>query len=366
MDVVLTDNALELTVAPGDTRVFDNFWLRDNCPSAFHPDTAERVFDILSVPNDLRIDRAQLENEELIVQWADDQHASRYPLAWLLRFGASLGSPLPMLWRADIMERLVPVTFNDALGTAAGLENWLTQLTTRGFSIMEGCPLRADGILDITGLIGPPQPTNFGTVFDVVSKQTPNNNAYTAIQLFPHSDLPNWRCPPDFQFLYCLENDALGGESVLVDGFSVADALRVAQPDAFDVLTRVNAMFRFHDETADIRFRAPVIGLDETGAVNEIRLNPGVMGALDTPGDDARAFYLAYRQFVALTRDPTFELTLSLAPGDMLGFDNLRVLHGRCAFDPSTGARHLRGCYVERDFVLSKLRLLTRDREIAA
>jgi gamma-butyrobetaine dioxygenase len=44
----------------------------------------------------------------------------------------------------------------------------------------------------------------------------------------------------------------------------------------------------------------------------------------------------------------------------MMAFDNVRVLHGREGFDPNTGRRHLQGCYLDRDHVLSRLRLLDR------
>jgi gamma-butyrobetaine dioxygenase len=39
-------------------------------------------------------------------------------------------------------------------------------------------------------------------------------------------------------------------------------------------------------------------------------------------------------------------------------FDNYRVLHGRSEFDPNSGPRHLQGCYLDRDDVLSRLRTL--------
>jgi len=41
--------------------------------------------------------------------------------------------------------------------------------------------------------------------------------------------------------------------------------------------------------------------------------------------------------------------------------DTRRVLHGRAAFDPSTGRRHLQGCYVDRDQLLSRIRVLERQ-----
>ncbi len=45
--------------------------------------------------------------------------------------------------------------------------------------------------------------------------------------------------------------------------------------------------------------------------------------------------------------------------GDLVGFDNRRILHGRDAFE-SGGARHLRGCYADHDDNDSRLRVLRR------
>jgi hypothetical protein len=50
-----------------------------------------------------------------------------------------------------------------------------------------------------------------------------------------------------------------------------------------------------------------------------------------------------------------------LEPGDAWVFDNRRMLHARTAFDPSTGRRHLQGCYVDRDELLSRIRILERQ-----
>lgn len=44
----------------------------------------------------------------------------------------------------------------------------------------------------------------------------------------------------------------------------------------------------------------------------------------------------------------------------MVVFDNRRIMHGRDAFDPETGFRHLHGCYVDRGEFESRLRVLKR------
>ncbi|MDE0750293.1 MAG: TauD/TfdA family dioxygenase, partial [Acidimicrobiales bacterium] len=46
--------------------------------------------------------------------------------------------------------------------------------------------------------------------------------------------------------------------------------------------------------------------------------------------------------------------------GQLMAFDNQRVLHGRTAC--TTGARHLQGCYVDKDSLHSRIRVLEAAR----
>jgi len=67
------------------------------------------------------------------------------------------------------------------------------------------------------------------------------------------------------------------------------------------------------------------------------------------------------RVAIALAEAPEFVVTVKLKAGEMLGFDNRRMLQGRGALDRSTGDRWLRGCYVEREELESTLRVLARS-----
>ncbi|MDP0941347.1 TauD/TfdA family dioxygenase, partial [Klebsiella quasipneumoniae] len=85
--------------------------------------------------------------------------------------------------------------------------------------------------------------------------------------------------------------------------------------------------------------RAPVIGCDAEGRVVELRFNNWIRDTLRLPAERMTAWYRAYRHFWQLLLSPRFQLDFSLAPGEMVAFDNRRVLNGRRAFDPNTGAR---------------------------
>jgi len=49
-----------------------------------------------------------------------------------------------------------------------------------------------------------------------------------------------------------------------------------------------------------------------------------------------------------------------LEAGQMWCFDNRRAMHARKAFDQASGKRFLRGCYMDRDELLSRILVLQR------
>jgi gamma-butyrobetaine dioxygenase len=78
------------------------------------------------------------------------------------------------------------------------------------------------------------------------------------------------------------------------------------------------------------------------------------------PEGDVAEAYEALRRFHKLADDPRFELTFRLGAGDIMCFDNRRVMHGRKEFSGS-GKRHLQGVYIDRDEILSRARALNRS-----
>lgn len=358
-------DALLATWSPEGHAVYPALWLRDNCPSAFHPQTEERVLDLLSLDDEPVLVLAEQTGETVILHYRDG-HVSHMPVHVLAahrpgRRAADPAAIAPRLWRADLSPTGLPRhAANRILENDCELRAWMQDTAAVGLSIVDGLDNRVDAGVEIACKIGFLRETNFGMTFEVVSKPDPNNLAYTAVTLPLHTDLPNQEVPPGFQFLHCLANEAEGGGSLFADGYALAEDLRTKDPEAFRLLSEVAIPFRFHDRDADIRTHAPVITLDRAGKVSEIRWNAHIAATFDMPADIMPAYYRAYRAFMAMTRDPAYQLTFKLKAGEMIVFDNRRVLHGREAFDPSTGLRHLHGCYVDRGEFNSRLRLLAR------
>jgi gamma-butyrobetaine dioxygenase len=220
-------------------------------------------------------------------------------------------------------------------------------------------------VAEVGDRIGIVRTTNYGRLFDVISKPDPNNLAYTALALGVHTDNPYRDPTPGYQLLHCLVAEAPGGDTLLVDGFAAAERMRAEDPAGFDLLARVPRPFRFADAESDLRAHFPIIGLDADGAVTEVHFNNRSAAPLDIAAELVEPYMDAYARFARILARPELTLVLRLAPGDLLVMENGRALHGRSGFDANAGARHLQGCYVDKDGVESRLRVLSRGAEQA-
>ena len=75
-------------------------------------------------------------------------------------------------------------------------------------------------------------------------------------------------------------------------------------------------------------------------------------------GPRLKKFYPAYRQLAELLREQARQVVHRLQPGELVLFDNTRILHGSTAGE----GRHLQGCYVDADGLYSSLAVLSRTR----
>ena len=354
-----------VTWKDGNVVTYPTIWLRDNCPSGLHPQTHERMLDLLLLEETPELRSAEAGDEDLVLHYVDG-HDSRMPLTLLKANcpGIPAKDPADVVrahWRADLTSAGIPrYSGPQILEDNQVLDAWMRATAKFGLTIVDGLGSDSAAGIAVAERIGFLRKTNFGTTFEVVSMPDPNNLAYTPISLPLHSDLPNQEVPPGFQFLHCLANEAKGGGSIFADGFAIANDLRANDPEAFHLLCKVPIPFRFHDRDYDIQVREPVITLDHEQRLAEIRYNAHIAAIFDMPADIMPAYYRAYRAYMRLTRDPKYRLSFKLESGEMVVFDNRRVLHGREAFDPSTGHRHLHGCYVDRGEFLSRLRVLAR------
>lgn len=346
---------------------FHHLWLRDNCacPACRHPDTWERTLDTYGLPFDLTAETVSATADEVVVEWPD-AHVSRFAAGWLHahRLGGDSDPLVPrqVPWDASLQHQLPEVAYDDVLAgsvtSSDGLRQFVRSVWAHGVTFVRGTPGTQEALLALARRVGHLRETNFGLDWHVEAKPQPNNVAYTAIELQLHTDLPNREAPPGIQFLHCLAADAPGGDSTLADGLWVAEQIRHTHPDAFALLSTVPISYRFHDVDHDLRWRAPVIGLADDGAVREVRFHTALREPLDVANALMEPMHRALHAFEALCRSERARVSVHLQPGDVMVFHNRRVLHGRTAFDPGGGRRSLHGAYVDVDEWLSRIRTL--------
>lgn len=342
---------------------FHFLWLRDNCPSGFHADTQERIFDQLSVSENIHPLNIEYDADQLHIDWSEGGHRSSFCQQWLRDHAYSGNlkqrhSSTYQSWNSSFIDRIPEADNAAIMQDDEALYNWMTALDRDGLAIVRNMPITDEAVVDVAERIDYLRRTNFGVTFNVISVPNPINLAYTSIALPLHTDLSNQEVPPGYQFLHCLANDSEGGASVFVDGLRVLEDLRGECPEHFRLLAEYAIPFRFHDDEHDIRQHHPVINLNTFGEIVEIKYNAHLADIFDLPEEVMHDYYFAYRNLMGRLRDPRYTIKLMLNGGDMVVFDNRRVMHGRDAFDPSTGTRHLRGCYVDRSEFQSRLRVL--------
>jgi len=350
---------LSVTWGDGLQSVYPYIWLRDIDPIGFHQQTQERLFDLTQVSIQIRPTDISFNDKGLYLQWPNELQQSFFSSELLQSYtnNCRLKDPAEIayrLWYNDFSPARFDVT---QLSNQVNLLAMLTKLKEQGVVIVSGLFSEHSG--DQLGqLIGFKRETNFGVLFEVINKADPNNLAYTSVALPLHTDLANQELPPGYQFLHCLKNEAQGGESLLADGFAIAEQMRRQQPAMYQLLIKVAMPFRFHDSECDIRFSHPLI-TEKEGVIKKFIFNAHIAETVAYDNGLAIDFYTAYQSLMMQVRDKKFEMQLKLQTGEMVIFDNTRVLHGRNAFDPGSGDRHLRGYYIDSGEVDSKIRMLS-------
>ncbi len=336
-------------------------WLRERSQDPTQVDlvSAQRLVDPHQLPVDLEVVDARRDGALAHVAFSDG-HTATFDCDTLIS-SATAGDSCPPVrpWRAD----LSPLPVHDWRAMAADdrLLAALGDFLAFGFVVLHHTPTDPGTVLDVAGRFGYVRETNFGRLFDVRSYPNSNDLAYRPIPLGPHTDNP-YRSPvPGIQLLHCLVNDTSGGLSTLVDGIAVTDSLRAEDPDAFELLATLPVRFRFRDADTELLSWQPVIAVDARGVTTGLRYSPRLdeMPVMDDAS--TRRYQAARRRLGALLVEPVYELRLRLQPGELLMFDNDRVLHGRTGFDPEEGMRHLQGCYIDHDAPRSRYRVLHRN-----
>ena len=371
-EIIEDGRAVAIKWDDGTTQRFHAIWLRDNAPDpeTRDPGNGQRLITLAEVPADTRISAAAISGGAVRVQFSPEDKVVEFKPEWLrensydrpTRPERGWLAPAIETWDAKLSDNVPTVEFAEARQDQAKLHDWLAAVRAYGFAKMTGGPVTSGALLKVVNLFGYVRETNYGKWFEVRTEVNPTNLAYTGLGLQAHTDNPYRDPVPTLQILYCLENSAEGGDSMVVDGFAAALRLRQEDPEGFDLMSRHCARFEYSgSKGVRLTARRPMIELSPDGELMGVRFNNRSSAAItDLPYEEMEAYYRAYRRFGEIVNDPAMEVSFKLEPGECFIVDNTRVLHARRGYS-GEGSRWLQGCYADKDGLLSTLSSLEHE-----
>ncbi|EPQ55528.1 gamma-butyrobetaine hydroxylase [Gloeophyllum trabeum ATCC 11539] len=377
-----------VTIPALDNLTLPYVWLRDSCqcPSCIHPSTRQklhRTSDLVAarpVPGGVAYHH---DEGVLRVKW-EGGHESAYERGWLERYAdpgklAAFHREVERVeWDAKrVSESSALFVPYEDLQKPAGLLTAIEQLVKYGLLFVSGVPNQETSherceLTRLAERFGEIRETFYGRVWDVKNVERSKNIAYTNLDLGLHMDLLYFQHPPRYQILHCLRNRVAGGSSLFLDAIHAARELRSDDPAAFDTLAATPVPFHYINDGHHLHCAHPTIELASPSLTSTS--TPTSRPATAHPGPDVAfvnysppfqaplapatppAFYTALRAFASILADPANTHEYTLREGDAVVFDNRRVLHARRSF--GEGERWLKGCYLEADSVLDRMRVL--------
>lgn len=339
-----------------------NEWLRDNCPcsSCRIVQTDERRWTPwvdASVPEVVALDVTEAGLE---ITWASG-HLSLYPHDVWARIDTAIHrvSYTARLWRAGYaVERF---DHDEAINDLVTRRQFFETFRRDGVVVVTGSPTVPGSCISFIEALGLTLiHHNLGVIFDVKLDPKGFNVAFTSEALAPHHDNAQSTYPPSGQVLAMIANDAEGGDSVVVNSWSLLHDLERRDPAAIDVLSRVEVGFRQYSNDADGFTRAPIVVRDGAGGFKHLRFSNQLMQPLPFDHPDLAEWYRAYRLLGSMVVDPAYEVRFRLNAGDTLIVHSQRVMHARTAFIPN-GPRHLQDIYFDVDDVYGILARMTGE-----
>jgi hypothetical protein len=347
---------------------FHHIWLRDNClcNDCRDPFNFQKKFDITDYKFPLEPKSIELGDGNLKIVWEEGGagHKSVYPIEWLLEhsYDHADGQDSPahevvamrnhnrVLWDSDYLNSNPVSKFSFK---SADPQDWINHIVMHGFAVL--CDV--EDVIDLIRVVGPVRPTETGKVYDVGILPANYGLSQTHHPLLPHNDYEGFMHTANLlQFLHCVENKAKGGESILVDGFKVAEHMRTEQPEMFKMLSQTPAQFEKFDAGSGLfnRRTRTVIKTNSRGEIREVSFNNSHAWQWDIPFEQMTAYYAAYCAWFKLLKDQRFHYRFRLEPGDCYVVHGCRVLHSREAFVPNSGKRHMITAFTEADYLFGR------------
>jgi len=369
--IIDSGKAVLVTRKDASSLRYHSTWLRDNAndPKTRDKNNGQRLISISDIPVNTYIKSASLDKKgkNITLNFLPKKKQIKFSVSWLKAHAYDKKQnsskvwihPDLKTWSKATLKRVPIISYKSAKSDKKLLLKWLKSLHCYGFAKITGCEKKSGTVIKIAKLFGYVRETNYGKWFDVKSKTSAVNLAYTNLGLQAHTDNPYRNPVPTMQILHCLKSSTKGGDSKVVDGFKAALRLKKENKNYFNLLSKYCSRFEFKGKkNVHLKSRFPMIALSPDNELTAIHFNNRSIAPItDVPYSSMPNYYKAYRKFSSIIDNFSMAFTFKLNPGECFILDNTRVLHARTPYS-KTGSRWLQGCYVDKDGLLSTISTL--------
>ncbi len=339
--------------------IYPNIWLRDHAKDDENWDkrSFQRKTFTASLDLGLKIKNAEIiENGKYLkIYWPDLKKPVTYSYDFL--FNNSLNNKFKKnklkLWKKEDIKDQIFIDYKTTQ-TKNGFIDFLNILNQYGFTVITNCKTEMSSVENIAKKIGYVRNSIFGGLWSFESDEKQADSSYTKEELRPHTDATYSNDAPGLQLLLCCEYYAKGGESIMVDGFNIAEIIKKEDKELFEVLSKTNVKGNYIGDGVFLEAERPIFKINSYNELIQVSFNNYDRAPFRFERDLTIKFYEAIKKFDLIANNKNYQWRHILKPGELLIFNNWRVLHGRGSFE---GARKISGCYINKEDFDSCLRM---------
>ena len=331
--------------------IFPNIWLRDHAKDESNWDersNQRKTFTAKLNPN-IKIKNANIskKGEFIDIIWSDASNYIQYSSEFLYKNSVNYSHNKNQIkiWENQEINGDIFLNYKNIISDE-GFKNLLTKLHSYGFAVITDCKRDMSSVESVAKKIGYVRNSIFGGLWSFESNADMADSAYTHEELRPHTDSTYSNDAPGLQLLLCCEYDAKGGDSIMVDGLKIAETIKSKNKDLYNVLTKIDVPGNYTGDGVILEAKRPIIKLDDKNQIAQISFNNYDRAPFRLNLELTKTFYEAISLFDNLANSKQYQWRYILKPGDLLIFNNWRVLHGRGSF---TGKRKMKGCYINKE-----------------
>ncbi len=357
---------IALTWDDNSISAFPHFWLRDHAQDDGSWDHRSHQREFFTAAASLSIvpENPHISDDgtHLTLKWPDQPAPIHYSSDFLYQFvdeDHRINTPLRTWDKSSIDEETLnidwnSITHNNEL-SPTGINQLVKTIHDLGFAVLSNVPTNMDSVNAVAKSFGYVRETIFGGLWQFAANEGMDDSAYTPKELRPHTDGTYSHDAPGLQMLLCCNYNAEGGDSIMVDGFALHDWMRANHPEEANTLAEVSIPGQYIGDGTMLKAERPPFRYGLDGNIRQVTFNNYDRAPFRLSDEKMAALYKAIKIFDTMANDQRMQWRQILKPGQMLVFDNWRILHGRAAFK---GEREMAGCYVNREDYESKLRQL--------